>query len=384
MNFFPNVPEIGVDDLARALEAGEPLQVLDIRAPFRVATGRIDVASENQFFNIVGSRLLTMQTAADVGLDPERPIAVVCAHGNSSKAATEFLNRLGFRARSVRGGMAAWMLLAVPRELPTPPSLDRLVQLDRIGKGALGYLLVSDGEAIVVDPPRDPSAYLAAARRAGAKIIAVADTHVHADYISGAPALARRLKIPYYLHPADSIYPYDGTPGTLAYTPIENGGTLRVGRARVRAVHTPGHTEGSLTFMVDDALALTGDFIFIDSIGRPDLAGKTEEWTGVLWKSLESAKRDWPDDLMIYPAHYASDRERNPDRTIGAPFGRLRRHNAPLTIATAEAFTQWVRSKAGAFPDAYRTIKAVNVGLVDVGDLEAEELEMGKNECALA
>ncbi len=176
----PKVPEISPQDLASIVESGAPIQILDVRAPARVASGRIDIVNDDQFHNIVGSRLVTMRSH-DIGLNPSIPVVVVCGHGNSSKPATAFLNQIGYEARAVRGGMAAWMLLTIPRELPTSGSLDRLIQFDRVGKGALGYLLVSDGEALIVDPPRATTEYLEALRDTGARLVGVADTHCHAD-----------------------------------------------------------------------------------------------------------------------------------------------------------------------------------------------------------
>jgi len=134
--------------------------------------------------------------------------------------------------------------------------------------------------------------------------------------------------------------------------------------------------------LVGDA-ALTGDFVFVNSIGRPDLGGKAEEWTAKLWKSLERARHDWPAGTRIYPAHYASEKEREADRTIGRPFGRIRETNETLRIADEAAFFAWIQSKVGASPEAYRKIKAVNLGLLEVWDMEAQELEGGRNECAL-
>jgi glyoxylase-like metal-dependent hydrolase (beta-lactamase superfamily II) len=206
---------------------------------------------------------------------------------------------------------------------------------------------------------------------------------VHADYISGAAALSRALGVPYYLHPADAVYPYDNTPGRVAIVPLADDARIAVGRSRVRAAHTPGHTEGGVTFIVDERAALTGDFLFVASIGRPDLAGKTAEWTVTLWKSVERAKREWPREMMIYPAHYGSAAERNVDLSVGMPFGRLLAENRSLGHETLDSFAAWVAGATSSFPDAYRTIKAVNVGLVDVTPIEAEELEMGRNECAL-
>jgi glyoxylase-like metal-dependent hydrolase (beta-lactamase superfamily II) len=374
--------DITAQDLARAIEAGEPIQVVDIRAPNRLAAGRIDTVPPDRFHNIVGSRLREHACLDTTGLDPAIPMAVVCGHGNDSRVLAQHLNGLGARARSLKGGMAAWMLVAVPRVLSPPPSLDRLIQLDRIGKGALGYVLVSDGEALIIDPPRDASAYLQAADDGDARVVGVADTHVHADYISGGPALARTLGVPYYLHAADAVYPYDGTPGTIAFHGVSNGDTITVGRSHVRVRHTPGHTDGSVTYLVDGA-AFTGDFLFVNSIGRPDLAGKTAEWTDKLWASVEAARREWPPDTVVYPAHYASDAERRTDRAVAGTFGDMVRDNVALRITGWEEFAAWVRRQAGSFPEAYKTIKAVNVGLLTVDDRQAEELEVGRNECAL-
>ena len=384
MSVPPPAPEISAGELAATIEHSAPMQILDIRAPHRVAAGRIDIGPQSRFHNIAGSRLTSLRSPDQVGLDPDVPVAVVCGNGNDSRMAALFLSRFGYEAKSLAGGMAAWMLMTLPRELPAPPSLDRLVQFDRIGKGALGYLLVSDGAALVIDPPRDLRPYLELAEHAGAEIVGVADTHCHADYLSGGPGLAHDLGVPYYLHPADAVYPYDGTPGRVAYQPIEDGGTIQVGRAAVRVSHTPGHTEGSVTFLLDGQAAFTGDFIFVASIGRPDLAGKTEDWTVLLWHSLARARESWPQETLIYPAHYATEDERNPDRSVGRPLGELLRNNEALAMGDLQSFAAWVRGKVGSFPDAYRKIKAVNVGLVQVDGLQAEQLEVGRNECALA
>jgi glyoxylase-like metal-dependent hydrolase (beta-lactamase superfamily II) len=383
MSQSPSVPEITPLELAQTLELGRRLQVVDVRAPARVALGHVEPGPGASFHNLVGSRLRLRDSLDGTGLDPTVPIAVVCGHGNDSKVVARHLIGLGADAKSLRGGMAAWMNLTLPRELAAPETLDRFVQFDRIGKGALGYLLVSDGAALVVDPPRDASAYLEAVAASGVGVVGVADTHVHADYISGGPALGRSLGVPYYLHPADMVFPYDGTRGTVTCTPIADGDTIRVGRCAIRVAYTPGHTEGSVTYVVDNHVALTGDFIFVASIGRPDLAGKTREWSAQLWESLETARRSWSPDLTVYPGHYASDAERRPDRSVGAQFGVLLRENAALRILDRSVFAAWVEQSVGAFPESYRTIKAINVGLLDADERRAEELEVGRNECAL-
>ncbi|MGD2135079.1 MAG: MBL fold metallo-hydrolase [Gemmatimonadales bacterium] len=383
MLHVPSIAELTPPELMTTLERGEPVQILDIRAPHRVAQSRIDVAPAEHFHNIVGSQLIRVRSPREIALHPDLPVAVVCGHGNDSKIAAAFLSHLGYSARSLQGGMAAWMAGVLPRELPAPGSLQRIVQFDRFAKGALGYVLISDGEALVIDPPRDVRPLLTAVEEAGARVVGIADTHCHADYLSGGPALAAALTVPYYLHPADAVYPYDGTAARIDFAPLAHGQTIAAGSSVVRVVHTPGHTEGSVTLVADERAAFTGDFLFVHSVGRPDLAGMSEGWTGQLWSSLEAARRDWPVDYVVYPAHYAAEAERNDDRTIGRALADLREVNEPFGIASEQAFRDWVAARSGTFPDAYRTIKAVNLGLQQADAARAEELEVGRNECAL-
>jgi glyoxylase-like metal-dependent hydrolase (beta-lactamase superfamily II) len=371
------------EEFVAAVEAGRDFQVLDVRAPQRLESGRIDIVPESRFINIRGSELLAHEDVHEAGLDPDVPLVVVCGLGSDSRRIAKHLCENGYEAASVTGGMVAWMRTTLPRELEAPPGLDRLIQFDRLGIGALGYVLISDGEALVIDPSRHTGAYMSAIAASGAKLVGVADTHAHADYLSGGPELAAAHGAPYYLHPADAVYPYDGTEGKVRFQALRNGEKIKVGRIDVEVTHTPGHTEGSVTYRVGDHFALTGDFIFVRSVGRPDLGGKTEEWSAVLWSSLVDAKRNWPGDLAIYPAHYASAAERRADNSIGAKFGALCRDNEPLGIADADSFLAWVMARAGKFPAQYRRIKAINLGLETVDEVEAEELEAGKNECAL-
>lgn len=378
----PGVPELTPLELVRSIEAGSPIQIVDVRAPQRVQTGRIDLVPESRFHNIVGSQLRARTSLEGTGIERSERAVVVCGKGNDSRVVAEHLIGLGLEAVSLQGGMAAYMDLLVERELEPVAGLDRLVQFDRIGKGSLAYLLVSDGKALVVDPPRDTAPIEAAAKAAGARIIAVADTHVHADYISGASALSAALGVPYFLHPADNMYPYDDTPGKLAITPIKHGMHLHVGRATFTVCHTPGHTLGQCNYLLDDAIVLSGDFVFVDSLGRPDLAGRAAEWAELLWRSLEEARHDWSKDVLVLPGHYSSSRERRADHSVAGRFGDLLASNPALGMSDQAAFIEWATSKASV-PENYRRIKAVNAGLESVSAEEATELEVGRNECAV-
>jgi glyoxylase-like metal-dependent hydrolase (beta-lactamase superfamily II) len=234
-----------------------------------------------------------------------------------------------------------------------------------------------------VDPGRHIARYDALLAELDATPAAVVDTHLHADYLSGARVAAAHWQVPYFLHPDDAVSPYDGTPGRLAYQPLADGDTIAFGRATLRAAHVPGHTLGSVALLADDGLALTGDFLFVRSVGRPDLAGKSDAWAKLLWRSLERARTTWPGELLILPAHYASEAERRADRAIAARFDVIAATNPAAAIQDERAFLQWIADHGTTFPEAYRTIKEVNLGLLDVSDPEAESLESGPNQCAV-
>ncbi len=375
--------QITPDELAERLDRGESLQVLDVRAPDKIARSRVAFGPELEFHALPNSKILALPDARDLQLDAARPVAVICGHGNSSKQTTAFLRERGYEAYSVTGGMAAWEAVYVARRLSPTPSLSHVIQLDRVGKGALSYVLVSDGDAVVVDPGRHVERYDALLAELRATPAAVVDTHLHADYLSGAREAATRWHVPYFIHPDDAVSPYDSTAGRLAYQPLHDGDTIAFGRGTLRVAHVPGHTLGSIALIADEGLVLTGDFLFVQSVGRPDLAGQTESWAKLLWHSLERARLSWPGDLLVLPAHYASESERRADRAIAARFDVIAATNGAAAIQDERAFLRWITEHTTSFPDAYRTIKETNLGLADLSDSEAEMLESGPNQCAV-
>ena len=133
-----------------------------------------------------------------------------------------------------------------------------------------------------------------------------------------------------------------------------------------------------MCFRLGDAAVFTGDFVFVRSVGRPDLGGKQAEWTAAAVAQLGPREGDVVADARRLPAHYASESERNADFTVGCEFGVVCRNNEPLAIEDESEFGQWVRQRTGGVPDAYRRIKAINLGLESVDEVEADELEAGR------
>ena len=174
------------------------------------------------------------------------------------------------------------------------------------------------GEALVVDPNRHLEPYLRVAEAEGLRITHVTETHIHADFVSGARELARRAGAKLLLSDtggADWRYRYAAEDGA---TLLADGDRFLVGRVEVRALHTPGHTPEHLTFLVTDTAsagepmgALTGDFVFVGDVGRPDLlerathlAGTMETSARQLFQSLQRFAA-LPDYLQLWPGHGA-------------------------------------------------------------------------------
>ena len=172
------------------------------------------------------------------------------------------------------------------------------------------------GEALVVDPRRDLGVYLRSAENNGMRITAVAETHIHADYLSGTRELASRTGATMYV--SDEGGP-DWTYGTAFDEAVrmKDDHEIRVGNVVVRAVHTPGHTPEHLAFLVTDGaqadapgFMLTGDFVFVGDVGRPDLldeaaGGVDTRFAGAraLFASLRDRFLTLPDYVQVLPAH---------------------------------------------------------------------------------
>lgn len=188
------------------------------------------------------------------------------------------------------------------------------------GLAQASYLIACQraGEAVVVDPNMDVQTYLDAAEREGVRITHVTETHIHADFASGARALA--LGAGATLHVSDEGG--DGWRYAFAHESgvetLHDGDRITVGRVHLDALHTPGHTPEHLTFLVTDSAradvpagAVTGDFVFVGDVGRPDLleraagqAGTMRAAAAALYHSVQRFKAH-PDYLQIWPGHGA-------------------------------------------------------------------------------
>jgi hydroxyacylglutathione hydrolase len=215
------------------------------------------------------------------------------------------------------------------------------------------------GEAIVIDPERDLDRYFAVAAENGLRITAVAETHIHADYLSGARELVERYGVAAYLsEEGGPDWQFEWAKGRPGVQFLRGGDLFKVGNITFKAIHSPGHTPEHLSFLVtdngggaDEPIALlSGDFIFVGDVGRPDLlesaagqAGMMEPSARTLYESLRRT-RELPEYLQILPAHGAGSAC---GKSLGAVpvsvLGYERRFNGALRealLGTADEFVK--------------------------------------------
>jgi hydroxyacylglutathione hydrolase len=238
------------------------------------------------------------------------------------------------------------------------------------------YLLgcQATGEALVVDPNRHVEPYLQAAAVEGLRVTHVTETHIHADFVSGARELARRAGARLLLSDAGGDgwrYRYASEDGASLLT---DGATFRVGRIEVTALHTPGHTPEHLAFLVTDTAvatepmgALTGDFVFVGDVGRPDLleraahmAGTMEAGARQLFRSLRRLAA-LPDYLQIWPGHGAGSAC---GKALGAvpqsTLGYERRFNWAFAVREEHEFVRAVLAGQPDPPRYFAEMKRIN------------------------
>lgn len=245
-------------------------------------------------------------------------------------------------------------------------------------------------EAIVIDPGRDIDQYLEMAKREGVNLIAVAETHIHADYVSGARELADRFGAKLYVSdegPAEWKYEYASNYDAQL---LKDGNSFLIGNIKFEVIHTPGHTPESISFLLTDQGGgadapmgiFTGDFVFVGSIGRPDLLeeaagikGSAEAGAHQLYHSAERFKQ-LPDYLQVWPAHGAGSACGKglgaiPSSTVGYE----KRFNPALLFADEQSFVEYILSDQPEAPKYFAVMKRVNKeGPSIIGDVGLPEL----------
>jgi hydroxyacylglutathione hydrolase len=247
------------------------------------------------------------------------------------------------------------------------------------------------GEAVVVDPERDIDRYVEIAKQEGLKISAVAETHIHADFVSGAREFAEAdpsIKL-YLSAEGGPDWQSEWAKPLPGYHPLRDGDSFKIGNIELQAVHTPGHTPEHIIFLVTDhggganepIAMLSGDFLFVGDAGRPDLLeqaagleGTQEQGARALYKSLRKVA-EMPCHVQVLPAHGAGSACGKALGSIAnSTFGYEEKFNPALKLALNEseqAFVDFILSGQPEPPAYFANMKSVNkVGPAVLGTLQ--------------
>ncbi|OLD84870.1 MAG: hypothetical protein AUG55_02140 [Candidatus Rokubacteria bacterium 13_1_20CM_4_70_13] len=231
--------------------------------------------------------------------------------------------------------------------------------------GCLSYLIgcAQAGRAVVVDPGRDRvHDYLRIARKKGLTITDVVETHTHADHISGNRDLAAATQAAIHVHRAAGV--------TFPHATLADGDVIRLGNVELKACHAPGHTPDSICLLVTDHaraaepwFVLTGDTLFVGSVGRPDLGGASAAED--LWETLRRVLLPLPDGVEVYPAHGAGSAcGRAMSAKAASTIGFERRFNPAFRFDEKARFVDYIMADVPPKPAAFETIVAKNRGLL--------------------
>jgi glyoxylase-like metal-dependent hydrolase (beta-lactamase superfamily II)/rhodanese-related sulfurtransferase len=373
MSAQKDTPTIDRDTLREWLETHRPVTVLDVRTDDDYAQwaipGSVHVNAYEALRNGQPGAL------AEASLPSDRPVVTICNAGRVSRTAAALLAQRGFDARSLAGGMKAWSLAWNTSRVPVDDPLVEIIQVRRTGKGCLSYVVGSDEQATVIDPSVSIDVYLALAREKGWSIGSVLETHVHADHVSRARELAQRAGATLLLPQQDRV--------TFAFTPLADGDLVSIGKVSLTALHTPGHTNESTCFLLNHSALFTGDTLFTNGVGRPDLhaadvdAGRRR--AAALYASVKRVQSLSP-ELLVLPAH-TSEPVAFDGRPVTASMAEVETWLSGWLESESWFVTRVTSSLPEAPPNFTRIVALNEAGEFPIDDLT--ELEAGANRCAV-
>jgi glyoxylase-like metal-dependent hydrolase (beta-lactamase superfamily II)/rhodanese-related sulfurtransferase len=362
---------ITVDDLRTSLENNEQVVVLDVRPK-----------EQREEWQIPGSIYLDAykrlnegdnSVLDEVNIPENAKVVTVCAAGRTSRIAANALQKKGIEAYSLVGGMKNWSLAwNVAAKLFNG---FEVLQVRRTGKGCLSYIISSNEEALIVDASLPVEVYQQLINKHNLTLKYVIETHIHADHLSRSMQVADFYQVPLFLPVPNKVQ--------FSFNEVTKETIFRIGNVSVQTIPTPGHTLESVSYYIKDAVILTGDTLFIDGVGRPDLKAndiETRNRAGLLYQSLQHLMT-LPGGVTILPAH-TSKPVAFDGRVVAGLLEEANKEIKLLQVSERE-FMDSVLNKLPATPPNYLAIVEKNL-TGDLSDINPVELEAGANRCAIS
>jgi glyoxylase-like metal-dependent hydrolase (beta-lactamase superfamily II)/rhodanese-related sulfurtransferase len=362
---------ITVESLRQMLENKEPVFVLDVRP-----------LSEREEWQIPGShyvdayeRLRQGDTKVldKIDIPANAKVITVCAAGKTSQIAAEALRQKGIDAWSLEGGMKAW---GTAWNIARKQFDDfEVVQVRRTGKGCLSYIISSNGEAVIIDASLPAEVYVNLVRHGNLSVKYVIETHIHADHLSRSAEVAAFFQVPLFLPVPNKVQ--------FPFNEITEATNFSVGKINLKSLHTPGHTIESFSFYIENNAVFTGDTLFTDGVGRPDLKSSVEESrkkARLLYRSLQHLLF-LPGQVLVFPAH--TNKPVEFDRKILDTTIAEAKTNISMLHKQESDFVEALLEKMPSPPANYLSIVETNL----TGNFSAVnpvELEVGANRCAIS
>ncbi len=360
---------------------GHDFTLLDVRNNEEFGRFKVEGPHLSKMINVPYIEFIELEeeSVAKVEVPKDESIRIVCAKEGSAKFVAEILVNNGWTdVRYLAGGIKTWGNMLAPKLVASQNDY-KLYQFIRPGKASCSYGLIYEDELVVFDPSRNTDFYQGFAAENGCKLIKTFETHLQADYISGSRQLSSNTGAQIIGHEND----FQGA--AFDYKALDDQEVFRFsnGGPEIKAIHMPGHTPGSTSYLIDNQYLVSGDTVFILSIGRPDLGGKAEEWAKLLYNTLKTKIAELSDDLIILPGHYIEWREANSEQMFIDTLGSIKQKNSDIYgIQEETEFVKFIKDNMRKQPDEYAEIRKVNAGLLEVDDEDQEIMDLGKNECA--
>ncbi len=360
---------------------GHDFTLLDVRNNEEFGRFKVEGPYLSKMINIPYMEFIEKEdeSVAQVQVPKEESIRIVCAKEGSAKYVGEILVNNGWKdVRYLAEGIKSWGNMLAPKLVAAANGYE-LYQFIRPGKASCSYGLIFEGEMAVFDPSRHTQFYQDFADDHGARIVKTFETHLQADYISGSRQISSDTGAQIVGHENDF------KDATYDYKKLDDNEIFNFskGGPEIEAIHMPGHTPGSTSYLIDKKYLVTGDTVFILSIGRPDLGGMAEDWSKLLYDTLKTKIAKLNDDIFILPGHYIEWAEANAQQMFVDTLGSIKNKNADIYgIDNEDDFVRFIKDNIRKQPDEYAQIRKVNAGLLEVDEEDQEVMDLGKNECA--
>lgn len=354
--------------------------LLDVRNNEEFGRFKVEGPHLKKMINVPYMEFIEHEEQSVAQVPQGEKIRIVCAKEGSAKYVGEILVNHGWKdVAYLETGIKSWGNMLAPKLISAENGY-QLYQFIRPGKASCSYALLFEDEMVLFDPTRNVTFYQTFADQHDCKIVKTFETHLQADYISGSQRLSETAGATIVGNEDDfqmAVFNYQPVKDEEVFNFSKPGGP------GVMAVHMPGHTPGSTSYLIDNRFLVSGDAIFILSIGRPDLGGKAVEWSKLLFKTVSTKIADLDDEVIVLPGHYMDWSELNAEKIFADSIGNIKSRNADIYGIEREAdFIEFIQDNMRKQPDVYAEIRKVNAGLLQVDEDEQDVMDLGKNECA--